>query len=282
MSEQVNNIIAVEGNTDQAGAVVYWSLSGEIEFEQFRALWDAANLAEELLPETPSPETALRRAMKEQQKPRRLVRPLKKGWAIMAEDAANEELEYTQLLRASINKIGHLVVENVVEGEKGIADAIAATFTTQQDTLSQSDISSWLARMVRKCQAVALRERGGIYFIPFSALGHWRAMTEVLSDASGHTCFEIPALKTEQAIDAILASLVREAQDAVSEMETELMEGDMQKRALRTREDRCSAMMAKLGSYETLLGRNMDAMSKKVEDLKISIGAAMLAGMKEL
>lgn len=282
MSEKNSQIVTVDKDmADEAGAVVYWSLSGDTSMDELEKVWNAANLDTKLLPDTPTPERALRRALNEQRQQRRLVRPHKGGWALV-DETADDKLEYKQLLHASINKIGHLEITDTLLEAQELEDNITVAFEHHQEQLSQSDISVWLVVMAAKCQAVALRERGGIYFIPHASIGYWRTMTEVLGDVSEHTCFEIPALKTDQAVDAILAAVMREAQDAVDDIGREMGARELQKRALRSREDKCTAMLAKLDSYEALLGKSLDTMATKVEDLKISIGAALLEQMEEL
>lgn len=283
MKATETGIIAVTENIEEAGAVLYWSLSGGLDADKFEAAWIAGGLDANLLPETPTPETALRRALNEQKQHRRLVRPIKGGWAVVDETDGAQGLEYRTRLTAHLNKIGHLRIDDPDDTDAEIIGAdIATAYRRHQDMLTQNDISTWLVNMARKCQAVALRDRGGIYFIPHEALEHWRAMTGTLTDVSDHTCFEIPALKTEQAVDAILDAITREAEAVAADMEKELMEGDLKQRALQTRSRKCEEVMAKLNSYEKLLGKSLSTISDRVDTIQADLAAATLAQMAEL
>ncbi|MHA1573353.1 MAG: DUF6744 family protein [Alphaproteobacteria bacterium] len=285
MTPQQQAIYAVP-DAEQAGAIVYWRLSGAVDAVRLTESWSEAGLAEAMLPETPTPEAALRRAVYEQKSRRRLVRKLPngKGWAIVDERVEGDDLKYDTGIRVFLNKIGQAAFafdENNEERAAIVCGQIAFAFNKHLDEFTATDISSWLVRFASKCGAVSLRERGGIYFVPRTTIEHWRLAVNAIKLASDHHCYEIPALKSSDAVDAILDAVVREAQAATDEMQEEMSKGDLQSRALINRSDRCDQVLAKLKQYEDLLGANLGEIAERVDDLKADITIATLANSGE-
>jgi len=279
-------------DAEQAGAIVYWRLAGTVDAARLTESWLEAGLAESMLPETPTPDAALRRAVYEQKARRRLVRklPSGKGWAIVSESVATGELKYSVDIRVFLNKIGRIKFEipetpecdeDEHTGRRANLDAICqqveGAYYQHLDEFTASDISAWLVRFATKCGAVSLRERGGIYFVPRTTIGSWRLAVGAVKLASAHHCYEIPALKSSDAVDAILDAVVREAQAATDEIQEEMGKGDLQSRALINRAERCDSMLSKLKQYEDLLGANLGEIAKRVDDLKADITIATLA-----
>lgn len=277
-TQQVQGIVAVTESMETAGAIVWWRLSGSTDGYALRKAWDEAGLPEELVPELPSAEKALRRAVMEQRERRRLVRPLEgtKGWAIVDESATGEDLDYSIAIRVTVNKIGHADVEPA--GATG-ADEIKVAYNRHLEQLAQTDISTWLVGLAARVRAVALRDTGGVYFIPREQLALWRLMAGALSAASDHRVFEVPALKSDEAVEAVLDAVAREAEAAAQVMEEELEKESLGERALRTRTERCGAIEEKLQTYEKLLGTSLDALHDRLESLRANLAVAALAVM---
>ena len=294
MQTPQQQILAVP-DAEQAGAIVYWRLSGIVNADRLTECWLEAGLPESMLPETPTPDAALRRAVYEQKARRRLVRklPTGKGWAIVNESVENDKLKYTVDIRVYLNKIGRVQFEipneeklaaekitgtaSALDRHRAICQQVEGAYYEHLDEFTASDISAWLVRLADKYSAVSLRERGGIYFVPRTTIDSWRRVVSAIRQASAHHCYEIPALKSSDAVDAILDAVVREAQSETDAMQEEMSKGDLQSRALINRSERCDSMLAKLKEYETLLGANLGEIAKRVDDLKADITIATLA-----
>lgn len=296
-STQISNIIQIPGmDPNIAGATVWWRMSKDIDYDRLKAAWDAAGLPSELMIKKPTAQTALWRAMSSFQttstreggkKEHRLIaRPMKgtKGWTLILEVAVDEELEHISVLSATIGEggilrswMGQLTGREMDEyGIPGQASLMVA-YERAQDRLITNDISAWLTSLVRFCDAVSLRDTGGFYFIPRDPMHTFRDMVEVIRSVSDHVIFEMPALKTDEAVAAIMDALLSEADTEVSAMETELDTKTLGARALKTRESKCASLRAKLKGYEDLLGITLDKMAERVEGLEASIVTASLA-----
>jgi hypothetical protein len=279
---------------DAAGAIVLWRLSGETNFDALRAAFVAQGMDEKLLPDLPSPEVALRRAMQDQVDKRVLMRALPgKGYALVsehsAEDDASAPLQYqvilqVRLVKSDVHPDGCYLDMSHSGATSLVSDQIHAAFRANMRRLEAYDTAEWLCQMVKHVQAVPLRDTGGVYFIPRQTLPIWRKVVASLRAASATFIAEIPALQSSEAVDAILDSLRREADQFSGSMEAELAAAaqtadGMGTRAIKTRVGRCEDATEKLGVYERLLGVKLEEVRTRLEQLQANLAAAALIAM---
>jgi hypothetical protein len=205
-------------------------------------------------------------------------------------------------LRALPKRAGWAVVEEHVDSVATLAHQVVATATVDADQLvidppdyrdagrieeeyqaclgrlETTDISGWLAdTLMTAAKAVSLRDTGGIYFIPREYVDLYTRYTEAIAGVSAHRFFLVPALRSDEAIEAVLDALCREAEQATLTVETELDNESLGKRALGTRMDAAEAMLEKVRTYENLLGRGLGQLVKRIEGLKAGITVALLS-----
>lgn len=272
---------AAEGT---AGAIVWWRLSGGLDLERMTMAWEAAELNKRLLPDYPSEQTALLRAANFLTDKRLLARPMEgtKGWALVREVAKGEGLDYEVLIRARVTKDQGLKVEAGPNPQAPqLVERLRAEYERFQRELTLGDVSGWMSKLIRTTQAVALRDTGGVYFVPRSHVDTYRRIAGAIHAASGHKLFEVPALRSDEAVEAILDAVIREAEGEVGSMETELDTEDLGERALRTRQNRCERMREKVKLYEELLGKSLEGLHKRMEGLEASITTAILVSQPQ-
>lgn len=284
-------IVTPESN-ETAGCISYWRLSGPLSLTVLRAAWEAAGLDSQLLPESPEPEVALRRAVVEQQARRRLVRPLAKRGAWVIKDEAvtgdGSDTSYETVARIHFDSgawYGRVPVRiEKAEAPDAVFDkvdgAIREAYTRHRAELQPEDVSAWLVKLAKGQAAVSLRDAGGIYFVPRPAMEFWRRAVAVIESVStAHHVFRIPALRNSEAIDAILDAITIEAEAEAEAIEADLTaEGDaaLGERALATRGRRCAAVLDKVGAYEGLLGVKLETIRERIARLQADLTAAAL------
>lgn len=278
-STSIPKIVAIQdAQQNTAGLITWWKLAGDVEIEKLRGAWDAAGHDPQLLPAANAPGAALKEAIRELAAKRRLGRPLGRGegYALVAETPVAEDLEYTTLCTARM-------VNNELEIQPtgGIHDQrIRDAYARQRKVVRSDRIGSWLADLTRLCHAVGLRETGGIYFVPRDEAPRFRAWVEAFMEASEAVIYEVPALRSDEAVRAVLDSLTREADEELAEVEEKMDEdtkpGHYTKLRLGSCERRCESLMGKLGAYESLLGDKLDAVRERLEATKAGVVEAML------
>ena len=280
-----NIVIVNDMDPSVAGALTYWMMSGDTSYPALvQALQD--RLPNRRAPSAPSPDKALRRAVVGLRQRRRLVRPLGAkvgGWAIVDEVPLEGTLIHNAtcyVKLAAPNNVGELV--SVEPADHTLAPMVRADFVKYLEQLSHGDLSGWLVRTVYRLGAVALRDTGGIYFIPKDSMAEWRLIREVVKEAGhGHEVFTIPALKAEDTVNAVVRALEAEAEQELKYLQEAIAEGELGARALETRAGKCKSMLMKVRRYDSLLEQNQTNLVAKIEAMQAELVAASLAAEAE-
>jgi hypothetical protein len=271
------DIVAIHDIGDAtAGAIVWWRLRGNTDLRRLTMAWDKAGHDPKLLPSKTTPLAALKRALADLGRDaRQLVRPLakKEGYALVNETAHGDDLTYDTICTV---KVMPGDVLDIMPSYFSSADRLIDGYEKNQSEITGSKIGGWLGDMVRHCHAVALRWTGGIYFIPAEHMDKFHTWMEAFMDGSDNTVFEVPALRSSEAVEAILDAVEREAGEELAAIEEEIATGDLGANALKTREKRCDELRNKLQSYVGLLGSRLDGINDKLDVTKASVVETIL------
>jgi hypothetical protein len=272
---QDTGYMVVERPVEEAGAMVFWRLSGSLDLAKLKAAWATEGLEEKLLPDPPSEQVALKRAIRDFAESRRLVRPLehRAGWSIVVETAKGDALEYSQALTVKLNGAGQPVCD---PAEHPAAGAIEAAYTHNLDNVSQGDVSGWLCRLMDRVDAVSLRDTGGVYFVPRHCLDRWRAMVRAIRSASAHAVFGVPAMPADETVAAVLDAITNEAMADVTALADQLAKGELGERAMESRLTKTNSIELKLGRYEALLGTKLEDVRAKLDAVRQNLTVAIL------
>lgn len=282
-----------------AGCLTYWSLSGGLDPLDLAVTWAEAGLPAERLPELPAPTTALRRAVNHVATGRRvLVRPLeeKGSHAIVLERSTKVEKEGEVDAEAATPEIKQSLAHEVVARVKlDVANRVVldpptspygpeirASFERTSGECSASEIGGWLVDEVAALDGVALRETGGFYYLPPGSVAEWARISEAVKRVSGHRIFTIPALRSKDAVEAVLAAIEAEATAEASKLSDEIDahlsgEAALGERALATRSERCEKVSKKLARYEELLGAHSEKLRERLDAIAEQLALASMA-----
>lgn len=292
MSEKI--VAVADASGDFVGSIVWWRLSGGLDIEALRQCWADAYLDPKLLPEHISPQRAFSRACKVQAGPRRLVRPLaasgqgERGWAVVDETTHARGLRHHVSVQLHLNIIGRIVAEND-DGERvdnELTEKVRADFQWHLDNMTGVDVSGWLCKMMTQLEAVSLRDTGGVYFVPATSMALWERMVDAIRKASKHALLGVPAIRSEQAVEAALDAVQTECAAAAEALERELekhngaetrKDGLLGARALESRVKAAEAAEAKLSRYEDLLGAKLPDLHAKIESVRANLVFAEMA-----
>lgn len=283
------DIVAVtDAQRGQAGAIVLWRLSGELDFDRLSAAWAREGLEEGLLPTRPSPEVALRRAVREQEGPRLLVRslPSRAGYALVdvrevQDPDAPLAFDVGLLVRLDGSKTG--LEFNGHQHQHRLAGPIGEEFRACLRRIEAEDTGLWLADLVKRvARAVPLRDTGGVYFVPQESVELWGKISACVREASDTFFAEVPAMTSAKAVAAILDAVTREAAGQIEGVEADIQKalaerGGMGARAVRTRLSACAALEAKLATYESLLDTRLEDVRGRLVGLRANLAASALA-----
>lgn len=268
-----SKLVAID-DTIGCGAIMYWTLTGDVKHSDLKAALVGAGLGH-LCPKQVTEEQALKRALDEVKDKRVLIRNLKgKGrWAVVLETVDGDALRYAELFRATVvgdtlNLTRRDFPTGDSEAAKVMQTSVRIAYEHAMTVLAQRDISGWLSKqVVPALDAVALRDSGGVYFVPKDKVALMDKIAGVLG--TEQTIYRIPAMNAATAADAVLAAIETESTTAITEIETWLADNtERQERSIKAREGIMVEVKEKLTRYETLFGRRMTEMHNRLAKVR--------------
>ena len=285
MTKQVG-VIAVDSTVQNAGAVTWWRLSGDVDAQRLFRAWDARGWDVADLPTQPSLVSTLRRVLRDQfGGPRCLIQSLNGAAftvvdvAVVAADSTAKvaDAEYTTRFKIRLDEIDELLESD------SLPTAELAHLQTEYDrarnTYEASTLSGWLVGQVEQRKAIRLRDTGGIYFVPEGYVKSWREFGDVLAEASASRVYEVPAVKNEQAALALIEALTQDLQGRVAHLDQDI--DDRGVRGLRSKAAKCEELAGKVRVYEALFSTKLDSLNEMVSRLDGRIVQAVLVAEAE-
>jgi hypothetical protein len=275
-----NGFVALDQDMEGAGATTWWMLSGPVQLEALRTAWLAEGLPEEWLPEAPSPEQRLGRAVRTVSDLRHLARPVtRRGhWALVHEVVTGEgdaaSVSHRALFTARIPAKGSWPLFSEYNAT---ADAIERHYSESAGILERDDVALWLVAVLEHLSAIPVRPRGGVYYVLPTQLPRWRAVATALGRVGAGAVVCLPTMRGDEAQRAILLALQHQIETETQAIQQVSLDGSVGKRALRARAEDCGGMLNRLTAYEGLLGPLVDGLRATVEAAQQAAEHAALA-----
>lgn len=280
-------VIAIDADGEiekrACGRIVMWSLQGDVGVETLKtALKTAGSPA--IPPEEPSALVALHRAVDATARILGHLDVHHKGrgeWAIVSKPSETEAPDGQKSLVYPIACTAKVVREKggaetlTIDGQG--ADQIRAAYEAAKHTLAPADVGTWLCDKLAALRALRLRDSGGVYFLPQQSVRSWTRVTQALAACSKHRLHTIPAMKSADAAEAILASLAELTREACDKISADIADGTLGEKALANRDAETRALLARVELYEGLLGGKLDDLRVICDETRAAVATAALA-----
>jgi len=274
------------------GLIVWWELSGIVDYDDLKDAWLGAGFDEKTLPSRTSPEVALSRAASASLTGKRqLCRPLSKrgSWEIVYErveldDDGNENLVWKPVVQGWVQNPGRGVgvkkpIVRVIDEEHGplLKEAILGKYAFYERTLLTADISYWLLDLLAgpMLNATPLRSKGGFYFVPSDRVDTWRSIAHIARSVGQNVIYEIPAMRTESAIEAVLAQVKADAERQLEAL-ADYLRGEVSTKGLNACERKAVRIREKIQNYVRTLGVALPELINWCEQITGAVQAAHL------
>lgn len=282
-----NKIIAIQTD-DQiqksaCGLITMWSCSGEVTVERLTTALDTAG-SKAVAPDAPSALVALNRAVAGVAKELGHLDVHHKArgeWAIVGKGLETTDAEGKKIMAYPISctakvEKGTDGAEDVLTIEGQGANKIREAYHRAKGLLAPSDIGNWLCEKVAKLGGVALRDRGGVYFVPRGEpTRKWNLIAAALKACSKHRVHVIYSMKSADAVEAILAALTADTNDVCAKINEDIAK--LGEKGLKNREAEVADRFALIDVYEGLLGQKLDDLRAAAESTRAAIATARLA-----
>jgi hypothetical protein len=219
------------------------------------------------------------------------MRPLGRrgSWDVVEErvvrDNSSERLSYREMVRVAVttDSKGRKCLDLIpsTDKDKVLVDQIKAQIRRYYGLLTATDMSYWILSMLSSyASAISLRPRGGFYFVPRDRVERWQRVVRCVRAVSQHKIYQIPAVQSEEAVEAILEAFRREVTTAMGELE-EYLQGDVSTRGLNAWERDLGKLQEKTAHYARLLGVALPDLEGKAVTLKGALKVAQIKNQAE-
>lgn len=287
MAKPADFIVVPDGST--AGAIVWWELSGAIDLDDMCSVLEISGFPNEWFPPPPPRLAYILRALKScVRNKRELIRPLAHPgqWELVSERVVTApdnavKLEYEPLFRLMVEDDAIRVTPFSADGAAACAHLNPERFKFYSRTLDVREISLWLIMCAERMDCVSLRQKGGFYFIPEPRLKLWHLLRDAVRNASDCRMYEMPAMRTSEAVESILNGLREEAIWRMAQFEDWLVNGSITTRGINVRLRDLDLLSAKIGRYASLLGVTLPDLTSKHDAVKGALIALQLSRASE-
>jgi hypothetical protein len=160
----------------------------------------------------------------------------------------------------------------LLEGYTDIAQ-IREWFAEHKATLTGAAVGQALVKLMAYFGSVALREAGGLYWLPPDAMAHWIPIAEAVEESAAEkgktTVYCLTTEMTGETIRCVKDSVVVEVNAATDTLLEEVV-GGMGEEALKRRKAVAAELHRKVSMYEGYLSTSLDDLHSslaKVEEL---------------
>lgn len=174
----------------------------------------------------------------------------------------------------------------------GAEAKVRGAFPAALETLGTTEQSAWLVSLVKNhLKGITVLGGSGVYFIDPSGVETWRRLRAIVAPM-GVTLHEMPAMRSDQALDMILASLREFCDTEVADLEKDLQawrEANKEKddkgqpkrarrHAVQARQDRIEKVIEKVGRFEQLLDTRLEDVRGGLLSLKCGFADLAVTG----
>ena len=224
-----------------------------------------------------------------------MIRPLSKGvgYALVQETDTGTDMEYSEIYRAIViegslvGRQGRTVVCKV--GKAGgnldpmeVMNTLQPRFEAYNGCVTSEKMGSCLSSIVRHLGGVAVRPRGGVYWLSDSALPKFQEVAEVIEQlAPGSQVFRVRTCADEQTVRLVSSSLAHEVQTEASRIQEKLSEGSLGERAIESCQKRLKELRNKVESYEGILEQDLETLRDRLNTVYMAQVEAELSSPEE-
>lgn len=278
---QLPDIMVAPGlDPNQTGVLLYWSMrGGAAEHGTVCAALADAGFLPEHHPPLPTPKTAFARAVESLTTSTRFMRRGKTpNTFFLIDEDISDDIELTKNIKLRLGPGGVVIGDGDDPGN--LVAKVVEAYERALHQLTHRDVLLWLTKQLDRLLAVSLRPGGGFYFVPADEVLNWRKLVTALRASTAFKFYELPAMRTDDSLEAILDAITREAETEIAAVRNDLTGGRLKAKGLHTRAQRCERMCEKVERYEKILGQGLDGIRDQLGQLEAaSVTAALQAEM---
>lgn len=173
------------------------------------------------------------------------------------------------------------VTDGRVQISRGYAEQsdLQAKYDLAKATLGGNAIGRSLVDIVASLKGTALREAGGVYWLPEESVAIWEKIVAAFQEAGQSKVYVCRTVLDAETVRAVSDAIVDEVLKASGSLADEIRSGQLGEQALETRKQRAKALHTRVSEYEQILGRAMSHLHDVIGVAEMA--AASATAMKE-
>jgi len=283
----LDSLQEIRSHTEKSGRhvgdIVWWTLAdARISRSHLESVWLAAGLSTAHLPEPPTPERALRTAVREAQVGRRehLVRLGKEDdrelvFAVMLETRdGTGDVTVVQEARVRLDRVAPARLDSDRPGHELVA-AISDAYDRLLNTHTVDDVRRAVLKTLDACAAVTLRDHGGVYWVPSPHAQTLRRLKEAVSRIGTSRLDLVPIHESPEATAALGHAARASIEDEIRVLRTEIdgfiCEPPGRASTLGRRLEAFEDLRAKARLYESVLEVQLQDLEASLNKLTLEV-----------
>jgi hypothetical protein len=263
---------------EHVGDLLWWTLEdARVNRRRLETVWANAGLSPDHLPEPPTPEKALKTAVRESQVgvSDYLIRLGKEDtqevvFAVVQErrDGAGN-VSHQQEARISLYRSSPSSLSTDAP-EHDLVKAVAAAYDKLLNTHTPDDIRRALLKTLSSCAAVTLREHGGVYWVPAPYAETLRRLQEAVSNIGRSRVDIIPIHATaegQQALATAASAAIHDDLQALTEEIQHFLVEPPRPSTLTRRLEAFDALRQRAQLYHSILQVQVSDLEAKLTEL---------------
>lgn len=277
----------IEKTVKYNGITTFWSLTDNTDRGILRqSLTDLGRA--DLIPSPKKDTQALLRALHKEFSGKETVIKSIKGTSGYTVCAGGRTLDgrdqYTENLRVTFDENGALVFKSETSSLGSLfcsaQDRVEAEFLRQRGLVSSAALGTILSGAAHSLSGIALRPRGGLYWIPQAQKGQWEQIVSAIKEAGqDNAVYCLQTTTDKSTVTAVCDSLVAQVKVKLDQLESDIEEGDLGKRALSTRKSEALELDRLLQEYEGILGTTLTSLRERAEHAEAAAAMAIFDAM---
>ncbi len=281
--EKLKSVLAAGGAF--LGDLLFWTLEdAEIDRPSLVQSWKSEGLSEELLPDPPTPERALKLAVREAQvgQSERLIRLGREDEASIIFAIVREHREpdgsvsYNQEAKVTLDRAAKLLTAD--DSSHDIVQAIQDGYRKHLDVHVPDDVRRSITKALHSFAAVTLRDHGGVYWVAHPYAAQVRQLQRAIERIGRSRFYLLPVHESAESSRSLSEAAQGALEQELAHLEQEI-EG-----FLATPPDRVSTLTRRFDAFEELSKRAVlyrDVLDVHVSDLDEKL-KKMSASVKQL
>lgn len=283
-------VISADIDENLLGGLVLWSTSGGSFTNIQKAFTEEGLKAPEPLQGAEVAVRGLKAVAKSlsNHKDTCLVVSLRKrgSYALVCQITDTKSADHFQLARVDADGEGQLHVHaSPLLGEAKQLDELAlharvsTAFDAERAHYDGSDVGGLLVDRIRGLGGVAVRDRGGVYFVPREGMATVRKLQRALRAATGTVVHVVPTLRTEDMAALVVESLASHVETFCHKVREDLPK--MGDRARESRQGALSGLLSTVERYEKLLDTSLTSVREQIAQVNDALVRTVLASLPD-